>query len=463
MNVRWPGTVRARLTALAALTVLAVLVVAGVLLVAQQRSVLTEALDEGLGQRAAELEALGDDVPATVTGLGEDDTMAQVVVDGVVVASSPNVAGLDPVAAALPPGDRITTVDGLPHEDSRFRLASLASEDGRRAVLVAGSLDDIDESVATLTRSLLALVPAVAAGVGLLVWWLVGRTLAPVEAIRAEVAHIGGSDRSRRVPVPPGDDEVARLARTMNDMLERIDDVSHRQQQFLADASHELRSPLTRMRAELEVDLAHQGDADLLATHRSVLEEAVGLQRLAEDLLLVAREDAGAGPVGEELVALDELVGQVARRLPAGDGVRFDLTEVEPAQVRGDRDALARALSNLADNAIRHAATTVWWTLTSQDGTATLAVVDDGPGIPEADRERIFERFARVDEARSAGVGGAGLGLAIARAIVERHGGQLVLAPGHTDDATSSGRGARFVVTLPLASGQVVVASSDSI
>jgi signal transduction histidine kinase len=249
----------------------------------------------------------------------------------------------------------------------------------------------------------------------------------------------------------------------MNDMLERIDDVAHRQQQFLADASHELRSPLTRMRAELEVDLAHQGDADLAATHRSVLEEAVGLQRLAEDLLLVAREDAGAGPVGEELVALDELVGQVARRLPTGDGVRFDLTGVEPAQVRGDRDALARALGNLADNAIRHAATTVWWTLTAQDGTVTLAVVDDGPGIPEADRERIFERFARVDEARSAGVGGAGLGLAIARAIVERHGGHLVLAPGHTDDATSSGRGARFVVTLPLASGQVVVASSDSI
>jgi signal transduction histidine kinase len=453
MRFRRPGTVRARLTALAALTVLAVLVVAGVLLVAQQRNVLTEALDEGLGQRAVELQALRDDVPATLTGLGEDDTMAQVVVDGVVVASSPNVAGLDPVVTRSRPGERITTVDGLPHEDSRFRLVSLASDDGRRVVLVAGSLDDIDESVATLSRSLLALVPAVAIGVGVLVWWLVGRTLGPVEAIRAEVAHIGGSDRSRRVPVPSGDDEVARLARTMNDMLQRMEDVSRRQQQFLADASHELRSPLTRMRAGLEVDLAHQGDADLVATHRSVLEEAVGLQRLAEDLLLVAREDAGAGLAGEELVALGELVGQVARRLPARDGVRLDLAGVEPAQVRGDRDALARALGNLADNAVRHAATTVWWTLTAQDGTATLAVVDDGPGVPEADRERIFERFARVDEARSAGAGGAGLGLAIARDIVERHGGHLVLAPetGHDGAATASGRGARFVVTLPLA------------
>ena len=155
--------------------------------------------------------------------------------------------------------------------------------------MIVGScrLDDIDESVSTLARSLLVGIPLVVAALALLLWWVVGRTLRPVEAIRAEVADIGGRDLHRRVPVPPGDDEVARLARTMNDMLERVDDAAQRQRRFVADASHELRSPLTRIRTELEVDLAHPGEADLLATHASVLDETVGLQRLADDLLLV--------------------------------------------------------------------------------------------------------------------------------------------------------------------------------
>ncbi len=122
-------------------------------------------------------------------------------------------------------------------------------------------------------------------------WWLVGRTLRPVEAIRAGVGEIGGSDLHRRVPVPPGDDEVARLARTMNDMLGRVESSAERQQRFVADASHELRSPLTRIRSELEVDLAHPAGADPTATHRSVLDEVDGLQRLVDDLLLLARID----------------------------------------------------------------------------------------------------------------------------------------------------------------------------
>lgn len=444
MRPRWPATVRTRVTALAALVVLAVLVLAGFVLVAQQRRVLTEALDESLEDRADDLAALGVDVPSTITGLGEDDTRAQVVVDGVVVAASANAVRDEPMVDPSI-GARVVTVEGLAGEADRFRVVSRATDDGARAVLVAGTLDDIDESVAALTRSLVLAVPVVVVAVALLVWWLVGRTLHPVEAIRAEVAAIGGSERSRRVPVPPGDDEVARLARTMNDMLGRLDDSARRQQRFLADASHELRSPLARMRTELEVDLAHPGTADLLVTHRSVLEEAVHLQRLAEDLLLVARSDAGsAEPVGDAAVDLAELVRRVAEQLPARPGVRVQVERLAAAQVRGDASQLARAVANVAENAVRHARSSVALELEAHDGTVALTVEDDGPGVPVADRERIFERFARVEEARTAG-GGVGLGLPIARDIVERHGGTLVL------DADGPASGTRFRLSLPLA------------
>ncbi len=278
-----------------------------------------------------------------------------------------------------------------------------------------------------------------------LIWWLVGHTLRPVEAIRAEVADIGGSDLHRRVPVPSGDDEIARLARTMNTMLERVDDAAQAQARFVADASHELRSPLTRIRSELEVDLAHTDRSDLAATHRSVLQETVGLQHLVEDLLLLARTGAGAATAtSASAVDLDDIVVSLARRLRADGQVAVDITDVTAVQVRGHAAALTRAVGNLADNAARHATDTVTLTLGERDHSAVLAVSDDGPGIPPEDRERVFERFTRLDEARAAHDGGAGLGLAIARDIVERHGGTLAVDPDHHP-------GARLVVTLPLA------------
>ena len=190
----------------------------------------------------------------------------------------------------------------------------------------------------------------------------------PVEAIRAEVAEIGASDLHRRVPVPASDDEVARLARTMNDMLERVDDAAQRQRRFVADASHELRSPLTRIRTELEVDLAHPDQADLLATHASVLDETIGLQRLADDLLLVARADEG------EHGRPTPRAGRSRRhRAPGGPPLArrrsragVDLSGVGAGRVIGDPDLLARLVGNLADNAVRHATSAV--TVTLSDG-----------------------------------------------------------------------------------------------
>jgi signal transduction histidine kinase len=450
---RTVSTVRFRVTALATLAVLVVLAATGVGLVTAQERLLTRNLEEAIEARADDLEQAVEsgDLPPSLAVLGDDDDLAQVVLpSGRVVASSPNVAGR-PAVADPPPAGQTQTIHRINHfviDDAPFLLLSRRVEgpDGPAVLYVAAALDDITESTGILATSLTVAIPAVALLLGGLVWWLVGRTLRPVEAIRTEVADIGGTDLDRRVPEPATDDEIARLARTMNAMLDRVEDAARRQQRFVADASHELRSPLTRIRSEIEVDLAHPSTADAEATHRSVREEAIGLQRLVDDLLQLARSDAGAVTVRRDAVDLDDLVLRLARRLVADERVTIDTSGVTAAQVQGDADQLTRALGNLTDNAARHAAGTVTLTLTEIGSTAVLTVTDDGPGIPPAEQERVFDRFTRLDDARHQVTGGTGLGLAIARDIVERHGGTLRVDSDHH-------QGARFVVTLPLGGG----------
>jgi signal transduction histidine kinase len=228
----------------------------------------------------------------------------------------------------------------------------------------------------------------------------------------------------------------------MNEMLARLQEASERQQRFVGDASHELRSPLTRMRAELEVDLSHPPTADHTATHRSVLEEVGNLERLVEDLLHLARAEPTGTPGSFEVVVdLAELVEREARRYE-GAGPEIDTRGLTPAAVHGDPAQLARMVRNLADNASRHAASRMRFETDQHDDVVALVVSDDGPGVPEADRDRVFERFARLDEARTSGTGGTGLGLAIVRDIVVRHGGTIRVDRSHDG-------GARFVVLLP--------------
>jgi signal transduction histidine kinase len=430
-----PRTLRARITVVTTLAVFLVLGVVGAGLVGSTHRALVERLDDILDSQA---ELFVEDIRA---GRSMDESE---LLDDELVAELRDAGGAvrDRVPADAPPlpdmpsGERAATVEV---DGAASRMVADPVDGG--TVLVAGGLDDVGESTAALLRSLVVAVPLAAAVLGVLVWWAVGRALRPVERIRERVDSIGAGALDRRVPEPGTPREIDRLARTMNAMLARLQAAAEQQRQFVADASHELRSPLARMRAELEVDEAHPSSADPHATAESVLAETVGLQRLVEDLLLLARGDAGALRAHHDVIDLDEVVtGPVARARSSGAAV--DASAVRPVQVRGDRSQLERAVGNLVDNAVRHADNRVTVAVAERPaGTAELVVSDDGPGVAPADRERVFERFTRLDAARSSADGGAGLGLAIARDIAERHGGTLILDP--------SDGGARFVLTLP--------------
>lgn len=445
MSIRW------RITLLATASALLVILVAGFAIVRVHERLLIRNLDETLEQKAVENLAALETGPDPVISLqppGDEDSLAQLVTNGRVVAMEPETVGPEDrtVDTALgeppPPGRRwvIRQVSGLVPGEGDYRVLSAgAGEDS--TLHLALPLDDTRDSAMALRGALAVAAPLTALALGALIWWFVGRTLSPVEAIRAEVGTIGGADLHRRVPEPATDDEVGRLARTMNAMLDRLEASAQQQRRFVDDASHELRSPLTRMRTELEVDLADPNAADLSATHRSALEEVVGLQRLVDDLLHLARRDSGApdSAADPRAVDLDDLVLRAAHQTRELKTVRVDTTAVGAAQVVGDPAQLGRMVTNLTENAVRHARSAISFELREVDGSALLAVSDDGPGVPATDRERIFERFARLDTARGSGTGGAGLGLAIVQEVVTEHGGR-VWVEDHRDG------GARFVV-----------------
>jgi signal transduction histidine kinase len=309
-------------------------------------------------------------------------------------------------------------------------------------VLVARTLDDVDETTSIVVGLLVAGIPLLLLVVGATTWRLTGRALAPVEAIRSEVEGISAAELHRRVPVPPGGDEIARLASMMNAMLDRLEAAAARQRRFVADASHELRSPVTTLRVHAEATLAAPDRASSEGLADVVLAEALRLQGLVDDLLLLARADEHRPPGDARPVDLDDLVFDEAARLRAGGAVQVDTSGVSGGRVAGDPGALQRVVRNLAGNAVRHARSRIAFSLGTDGGTVRLAVDDDGSGIPADERERVFERFVRLDEARARDGGGAGLGLAIVR--------EVVAAAGGSSRATVSPLGgARIEVVLP--------------
>lgn len=439
------GSVRVRATAAATALVTVTLAVAAWLLLATLEESLERVRDDAARGRAGDLAALVESgaAPSTVKALGED-SFAQVVRGGRLVAVSTE-APSRPVATSAAAGAAVRRV-ALPDDDGTevYRVWTVRADtaDGPTVVAVGYSLEAVAETVSALRRLLLLGVPLVATVLGALTWTVLGRALRPVEAVRAEVAEISDSALDRRVPVPPGDDEIARLARTMNEMLSRLESSSARQRAFVADASHELQSPLTTFRTQLEVALAGPGAADWRATARELLQDTQAMERLVRDLLFLAREDAvGAVRRPDELVDLDDVVLEEAARLRAFARVPIDTARVSAAPVRGSREELARLVRNLLENADRHASSRVDVTLGAVDGEVRLRVADDGPGVPPEQGSRVFERFVRLDDARSRDSGGSGLGLSIVAAIARRHGGTVAV--------TDAGPGSAFEVQLP--------------
>lgn len=432
------ATVRARTTIAATVVVGVALAIATVGLVAQQRSTLVSHLDEVADLRAGGIAALarGGTLPGTLELAADDDEFVRVIdSDHQVLAQTPTFD--DRFATFRPTGTDaiVRTVAG-----HRVTALTTATPTGDVAVYVASSLEPVDDAIAALRRALSLGAPALLLLVALTTWIFVGRALRPVERIRTKVAEISDRSLERRVPVPPADDEVGRLATTMNTMLDRLQAASDRQRRFVGDASHELQTPLASMRTDLEVALAHPDGAGWINTARDVLAANERMERLVRDLLYLARADEPR-PLPTTAVDLDDVVLDEAARLRQHGRIDIDTKAVSAAAVTGSREDLARVARNLLDNAERYASTRITVELHTNGDGVVLAVSDDGPGIAPGDRERIFERFTRLDDARDRATGGTGLGLAISREIVTAHGGTIAV-----DDAAS---GARFVVRLP--------------
>ncbi|MFD6315594.1 sensor histidine kinase [Streptomyces nigra] len=482
MTRRWFGSVRSRATLAATLVVAVALLAAGAAVLLSLRSDLTgQAESEAASAARAVAVELSDGRPYDkLTGLDEDDRPVQIVDErGRVVAASEDLERVTGTGAdtARPgdPGGRAggdadddaddsddangsdgpddddpaprgevdsdtdfstgtATIDGTT-ADYRFAAVEVEFEDRGKFTVYAGAPLAAERSaVGTATTAMLIGFPLLLSVVAGATWLVTRRAMSPVEGIRREMAAITASeDLARRVPVPATHDEVARLALTTNETLAALESSVERQRRFVADASHELRSPIASLRTQLEVGAAHPELLDL----DGAVTDTVRLQTLAADLLLLARLDAGERP-GDARFDL----GALAREHAEGRaGVTVTADEVP---VAGSRAQVGRVLTNLLDNARRHARSAVTVGVRAEGEWAVVAVADDGDGVPEADRERIFERFVRLDEARSRDDGGAGLGLAIARDVAVRHGGTLTVG-------RAPAGGALFELRLPRA------------
>jgi signal transduction histidine kinase len=319
-------------------------------------------------------------------------------------------------------------------------VVSATDSAGRDVILLyAAPLTVVDAATRTLLFYLVWGAPLLIVVAGVTTYLFSGRALRPVEAMRAQVAAMTEKDLGQRIPVPPARDEVGRLAETMNGMLARLQDAQGVQRRFVADASHELRSPLATIATGLE--LMQNGTVDG-STVTALRGETSRLNKLVEGLILLARADErGLRPRREE-VDLDE-VAELERGRPADGSVVAEVRAV-PVRVVGDRGQLARVVRNLVDNARRHARSRVLVTVGRDGDTAVLEVSDDGPGVPPADRARVFERFVRLDDARARADGGSGLGLAIVAEVVAAHGGTVEVTDGPDG-------GALFRVRIPAA------------
>jgi signal transduction histidine kinase len=453
--LRWWArqSLRARLTLLAT-ALFTIAVVTGVVLVlVLQRKALVHVLDASARKTGVDIAQQIKNGKQSTTVVPTTGGVLEVqVVDAGnhVVAASPGADRFVPVldrakVVKVRAGETLDIES--PFSDARLRV--LGTTAGPSTVLVVTDLKQIDDSLRLLSRAALIGGPLAVLLMGVATYIVVALTLRSVGALRhgaAEITAAGLADQ--RLPEPDADDEIRRLAVTLNAMLDRIDTATKRQRTFVGDAAHELRSPLASLRVQLEVAQRLGPAEDLPTLVDEVLVDVERIDRLVEDLLTLARQDeAGATVRRAEPVAFDKLISTVAAgylhaRVPV------TTTKMTPAVVRGDADGLRRVAINLIDNAVRHARSEVWvevdtGTLAGR-ATVTLRVTDDGPGIPAAERERVFDRFYRLAASRARESGGTGLGLSIVRDLVRAHGGTVRLT-----DRPDDGTGLQVTVILP--------------
>jgi signal transduction histidine kinase len=428
------GTVRVRTTAGAVVVVGVALLIAAIAMVVLLRRSLTANVATAARARAeavADLVAEGGSGQAVRVGDPEDEFVQVLDPQGEVVRYSPNVEGRAPLLE-LAPGEtgRLDRLPGV--EDDQFLVVATGADtpQGAVTVMVGRTLESVTESSQVVVNLLTLGFPLLLVVVAVTAWRVVGRALAPVEAIREEVDAISTRELHRRVPDPPGRDEIARLATTMNEMLARLEEGHDRQRRFVSDASHELRSPVATIRQHAEVALAHPQQSRVEELAEVVLEEDVRLQRLVEDLLLLTRMDERTVQLRMAPVDLDDILLEEAQRLRSTTELRIRSDGVSAGRVAGDFAQLQKLVRNVTENAARHARSTVELSLTQADGEVLLRVDDDGQGIPQPERKRVFERFVRLDEARARDSGGSGLGLAIVAEIAAAHGGSVAALEG---------------------------------
>ena len=423
--------IRVRLAALVALAMMVVLAGAGLFVYLRLQSDLDESVDSALEARIAAVAASGR---AAAGSPGDDeDGFAQVVsADGRVLERTGGAEGAVLTGAELARvagDDEVEAEREIEGVDGTTRL--LAERDGSTVVVAGQSLEDRDETLSALAGAFALGAPVAAIVVALLGYGLAAAGLRPVERIRRRAAEVSLEGEAEPLPLPAARDEIRRLGETLNAMLDRLRGSYARERRFVADASHELRTPVAVIKAELEAALRAAGsDPDLREALTAAVEECDRLAQLAEDLLVIARSGDGALAVRPEPLDAAVLLDRIRTRFAARARERGRELRVEAEAgltVAADELRLSQALGNLVDNALRHGEGAVTLSARQAGAAVELEVSDDGPGPPPELRPRAFERFARGDEARTRG--GAGLGLAIVRAIADAHGGTAELGP----------------------------------
>ncbi len=451
MRRPWHWGISARSAFVAATVVFVALTVAGVVLaVVLYRSMLS-GIDSAAAARVADIAAaLDSDGAAKLDSglLAPDQRIVAVQIiapDGTVVRKSPSA----PDTPLIPLNEIYDGLHiGIPEHPSPYgsiRFTAQTVDDGPRGryiVLVGEGSQVVLSTVMTVILALAIASPVVVAVSGAATYLLVRRSMRSVDDIRSRVADISTSDLSGRVPVPDSRDEIAALAVTMNEMLARIEAGHTAQRRFVADASHELRSPIATIISALEVAISHPELLNEDLADKTLIPEAQRMKALIDDLLLLARADERDLRTARADTDLDDLAIVEVERLRGKTSLQLR-TVVRPVRLTGDTPALSRVLRNLLDNAARHARSTVEVEVSRDGADAILAVSDDGPGIPAEDRARVFDRFVRLDSDRSRRGGGAGLGLAIAREIVVAHEGTVTIG-------NRAGGGTCVTVRLPL-------------